>query len=411
MPNNDDLDVPDFVKNSGRVPFSQPSDNGDLNKCLIWSNDLKSELIPNQYLSRVLPVADLVVENPIQSDDGRALWSGQFGLRGIGLMLSGGLSAQVEKVSEDAPPLVTVRQSPLGDTVLTLAVFDGMGGAGSSMMHLTSIQPMVECSQAYVASRLIRGVLEEIAISSLGIKAHDLEAKLKVKLSEFSLQNGIVESSKIRGSMTKRLPSTIAVVRCDIPKELPFNKTQLFEVVWAGDSRVYVLTPDRGLSVITKDDVIPTDALEQLRTDPPIVNVVNESVPFRLNHKKISVELPCLIITATDGLYGYIYTPGYLEFLILDCLYRSKTVRDFSDLLLKEASSIASDDVSFAIAFLGFGADLEKVRYMFRQRYENLKQLYQSFSDNPSIEDSESLIDTIWKTEQRSFNRYVGEKL
>jgi len=172
-----------------------------------------------------------------------------------------------------------------------------------------------------------------------------------------------------------------------------------------------VLTPDRGLSVITKDDVIPTDALEQLRTDPPIVNVVNESVPFRLNHKKVSVELPCLIITATDGLYGYIYTPGYLEFLILDCLYRSKTVREFSDLLLKETSSLASDDVSFAIAFLGFGADLEKVRNMFRQRYENLKHLYQSFSDKPSIEDAESLIDTIWKTEQMSFNRYLGEKL
>ena len=163
--------------------------------------------------------------------------------------------------------------------------------------------------------------------------------------------------------------------------------------------------------MITKDDVIPTDALDQLRTDPPIVNVVNESVPFRLNHKKVSVELPCLIITATDGLYGYIYTPGYLEFLILDCLFRSKTVREFSDLLLKETSSLASDDVSFAIAFLGFGADLEKVRNMFRQRYANLKHLYQSFSDNPSIEDAESLIDTIWKTEQMSFNWYLGEKL
>ena len=411
MPNNDDLDIPDFVKNSGRVPFSQPSGISDANKCLIWSNDLKSELIPNQYLSRGLALADLVIENPIQIEDGKALWTGQFGLRGIGLILSGGLSAQGEKASEDAPPLVTVRQSPLGDTVLTLAVFDGMGGAGSSMMHLKSTQPTVECSQAYVASRLIRGVLGEIAISNLGIKAHDLEAKLKAKLSEFSLQNGIVESSKIRGSMTKRLPSTIAVVRCDIPKALPFNKTQLIEVVWAGDSRVYVLTPDRGLSVITKDDVIPTDALEQLRTDPPIVNVVNESVPFRLNHKKVSVELPCLIITATDGLYGYIYTPGYLEFLILDCLFRSKTVREFSDLLLKETSSLASDDVSFAIAFLGFGADLEKVRNMFRQRYANLKHLYQSFSDNPSIEDAESLIDTIWKTEQMSFNWYLGEKL
>ena len=79
-------------------------------------------MIPNQYLSRVLPIADLVVENPIQSEDGNALWSGQFGLRGIGLMLSGGLSAQSEKASEDVPPLVTVRQSPLGHTVLTLAV-------------------------------------------------------------------------------------------------------------------------------------------------------------------------------------------------------------------------------------------------------------------------------------------------
>jgi hypothetical protein len=210
--------------------------------------------------------------------------------------------------------------------------------------------------------------------------------------------------------MAKRLPSTIAAVRCDIPRELNINKKQLIEVVWAGDSRVYVLTPKSGLSVITKDDVVSDDALEQLRTDPPIVNVVNESVPFRLNNKKVDVELPCLFIAATDGLYGYIYTPGYLEFLILDCLYRSKTVLEFSDLLLKESSLLASDDVSFAIAFIGFGADIEKVRYTFQERYRKLKDLYQLFADKPSIEGSESLIDTIWKTEQRSFNRFLGER-
>jgi hypothetical protein len=122
------------------------------------------------------------------------------------------------------------------------------------------------------------------------------------------------------------------------------------------------------------------------------------------------VELPCLFIAATDGLYGYIYTPGYLEFLILDCLYRSKTVLEFSDLLLKESSLLASDDVSFAIAFIGFGADIEKVRYTFQERYRKLKDLYQLFADKPSIEGSESLIDTIWKTEQRSFNRFLGER-
>jgi len=410
MSNNDHLDVPDFIKNAGRVSYSQPGGKSDAKKCLIWSNDLKSELIPNQYLSRDLPIADLVIENPVEIEDCKALWSGQFGLRGIGLILSGGLSSQGKKASEEAPPLVTVRQTPLGDTALTLAVFDGMGGAGSSMMHLKTTQPTVECSQAYIASRIVRGVLGEIAISSVGMNATDLEARLKIKLGEFSTQNGIVESSKIRGSMTKRLPSTIAAVRCDIPRELSINKKQLIEVVWAGDSRVYVLTPKSGLSVITKDDVVSDDALEQLRTDPPIVNVVNESVPFRLNNRKVDVELPCLFIAATDGLYGYIYTPGYLEFLILDCLYRSKTVLEFSDLLLKESSLLASDDVSFAIAFIGFGADIEKVRYTFQERYKKLKDLYRLFADKPSIEGSESLIDTIWKTEQRSFNRFLGER-
>lgn len=409
MPNNDDLDIPDFVKNSGRSPLARTETQSDANKCLIWSDVLKSEMIPSRLLSRHVSFADLVSEEPVENPDGSALWVGKFGLRGIGLMLSGGLSARSMNVSEDAPPLVTVRQTPLGDTALTFAVFDGMGGAGSSMMQVKTVQPPVECSQAYIASRIVRNAIKEIAITNVGLKAHDLEVRLKLKLSEFSSENAIVEGSKIRGSMTKRLPSTIAAVRCDIPTQTTFYKTQTIEAIWAGDSRIYVMSPSRGLSVVSKDDVRSTDALEQLRTDPPIENVVNESVSFKLNQRKVSVEVPCIVIAATDGLFGYLYTPGYLEFLVLDCLSKAQTMHEFTSILLKEASTFAADDISFVIAFLGFGTDIEKVRIAFRARYERLKVLYRPLLDKPVDEDSEPLIESIWNIEKPSFNWFIGD--
>jgi serine/threonine protein phosphatase PrpC len=409
MPNNDDLDIPDFVKNSGRSPVARTETQSDANKCLIWSDDLKSEIFPSSLLSRHLSFADLLLEHPVEKADGSALWVGKFGLRGIGLMLSGGLSARSENISEDAPPLVAVRQTPLGDTALTFAVFDGMGGAGSSMMQVKTVGSPVECSQAYIASRIVRNVLKEIAITNVGLKIHDLEARLKLKLSEFSSENGILEGSKIRGSMTKRLPTTVAAVRCDIPTQTTFYRTQTIEAIWAGDSRIYVMSPSRGLSVVSKDDVRSTDALEQLRTDPPIDNVVNESVPFKLNQKKVSVEVPCIVIAATDGLFGYLYTPGYLEFLVLDCLSKAQTMPEFTSILLKEASTFAADDISFVVAFLGFGTDLEKVRLSFRARYERLKVLYQPLLGKPLDEDSEPLIESIWNIEKHSFNWFTGE--
>ena len=160
---------------------------------------------------------------------------------------------------------------------------------------------------------------------------------------------------------------------------------------------------------MSKDDVRSTDALEQLRTDPPIENVVNESVSFKLNQKKVSVEVPCIVIAATDGLFGYLYTPGFLEFLVLDCLSKAQTMHEFTSILLKEASTFAADDISFVVAFLGFGTEIEKVRIAFRTRYERLKVLYRPLLDKPVDEDSEPLIESIWNIERPSFNWFIGD--
>ena len=70
MPNNDDLDIPDFVKNSGRSPVARTETQRDANKCLIWSDDLKSEIFPSSLLSRHLSFADLLLEHPLEKADG-----------------------------------------------------------------------------------------------------------------------------------------------------------------------------------------------------------------------------------------------------------------------------------------------------------------------------------------------------
>ena len=94
---------------------------------------------------------------------------------------------------------------------------------------------------------------------------------------------------------------------------------------------------------------------------------------------------------------------------MLDCLSKAQTLHEFTSILMKEASTFAADDISFVIAFLGFGTDIEKVRIAFRARYERLKVLYRPLLDKPVDEDSEPLIESIWNIERPSFNCFIGD--
>ena len=83
-------------------------------------------------------------------------------------------------------------------------------------------------------------------------------------------------------------------------------------------------------------------------------NYVSASRPFWLNYREVRLALPCVLLAATDGCYGYLPTPMHWEYLLLATLMRSNTVAEWQRDLAQRLGKVAGDDVSLALVGLGF---------------------------------------------------------
>lgn len=264
-------------------------------------------------------------------------------------MLASGWLEKVAGKGEDAEPAVRVHQSGAG----FLAVFDGTGGSGSaSARRLTD---GTDLSGAYVASRLSKEVAEAWATEQIDrnegpVRPDELRDRLARSLQDEALYPDVPKST-MKGSLQRVLPTTMAAVR------FASDATGIgADVLWAGDSRAYVLTPAGGLQVLSIDDTRETDALELIRNDQPMSNLISADRPFTVNHLRYQVEQPGILLTATDGCFGYVRTPAHFEFLLLDSLDRMSSLDTWAADLVDSLASIASDDASFALGAFGFGS-------------------------------------------------------
>ena len=70
-----------------------------------------------------------------------------------------------------------------------------------------------------------------------------------------------------------------------------------------------------------RDDLQTAMAL--IRNDMPMDNLVSADKPFRINHRQYDLTSPTMLLTATDGCFGYVHTPAHFEFLILTIWQRN----------------------------------------------------------------------------------------
>lgn len=314
-------------------------------------------------------------------------------------------SVSVERRSEDATPLFAFELS--GDTrKLLLGVFDGMGGAGSAMVRIDGY----EVSGAYAASRLVRQVVERAFWSgrpeSMDARslADAMTAELASKRSSATDGDG---GGVVRGSMIKVLPTTAALVE---GREVAQGQWAL-DLTWAGDSRVYVITPDNGLQQLTRDDVEDPDPMNQIRSDQGLNNVISASAPFKLNAARVELAEPFIVLAATDGLFHYLPTPGSLEYVVLRSLQECNDREEaMARALGSHAMQAAHDDVSFALAAVG-ATSLLALRALFRNRFAQLgtrgydELLSGTLDGERRIEEAER----IWGVEQQEYTaRMVG---
>ncbi|MGW0516125.1 protein phosphatase 2C domain-containing protein [Crossiella sp. NPDC003009] len=259
---------------------------------------------------------------------------------------------------EDADPLVLFhRPSASG----LLAVFDGVGGAGRALAGRT---PSGRArTHAWLASRRVRGLVEEwFASNSADISPEALTRHISGRLA-----TGVLQRRRMRGRLRRELPSTFA--------GLVFHSARgqiSWHVLWAGDSRCYVAEPRAGLQQLSADDTEAADALALLLQDPPMTNMVHAGGSFAINRWRGVAQAPCVLITATDGFFGYVGTPAEFEHLLWETLLAARDAMDWSALLAERVNSYTKDDASIAIVALGF-ADFAALRASFPCRFDRLR--------------------------------------
>ena len=263
---------------------------------------------------------------------------------------------------EDADPIL--RDGPdLG----LVGVFDGMGGAGGTVYET----PDGPRSGAYMASRIARDVVEERMLDLLepnwNLKgeaaAEDLRRSVRTALQEH-LAGLKAPTSRLRSRLLRALPTTMAVIA--LQRARRGGSRWACHVLWAGDSRAYALDAS-GLHQLSTDDLREVgDAMSNLHQDSPVSNAMSADTDFHVNYRRVELEAPFVLLTATDGCFGYLPTPMHFEHLLLSTLATTRSTEDWSQALQREVTAVTGDDA--ALAVMGVGADLPAIRSLLAPR-------------------------------------------
>lgn len=298
---------------------------------------------------------------------------------------------KIKDCGEDSEPILNTD----GKSALT-GVFDGMGGAGSKEYLVQGVKR----TGAYLSSRLVRNVVEDFFRQkeqvlrgvnftdermSLELEALVEELKNKIKQEMFDQIKVLDEKpSKIKSGLIKRFPTTMTLAY--FWEEPSLNNKYNGIVMWAGDSRCYLLD-DGGLKQLTKDDLRDDfDAFHNLQNDSPLSNYVNADVDFKINVRCFMVDSPFVLITATDGCFGYMLTPMHFEHKLLSLVSGCKKTDQWRKRLEKYLSAIAGDDVSMTIAAFGWDT-LTSLNEYFKTRRQHLYEYF--------IKEIDGLVETI----------------
>ncbi|MBR4091745.1 MAG: protein phosphatase 2C domain-containing protein [Mogibacterium sp.] len=299
-----------------------------------------------------------------------------------------------EGLGEDSFYCVRTSRSAL------VSVCDGCGGLGAR-----TYPGMSGHTGAYMASRLVSGAVRDWYhdnCKSSWTNVSQLSGSINAYISSaYAVCDPYAkENQRIRGSLMRRLPTTLALAYVESAEgKLVVN------LVWAGDSRVYLLD-STGLSQLTQDDTAVKDALENLVNDSPMNNVIAADGNYRLNTASIHLQKPALIIACTDGCFSYMQSPMDFEYSLLKTLVGSETPEKFKAGLAECFDEYAGDDYAFSLMSLGFGT-YNATRKAFAQRCQHMKEKYVV---NESADDYHSKVRESWQEYKINYEKYLNRE-
>lgn len=261
-----------------------------------------------------------------------------------------------------------------------LIICDGLGATGQNKHEING----QENTSAYWGARLVSCTAKDFFLMNQdGIWNEEpqfffqkFKKYLGENLSEYINLHNLQKT--IKGKSAELLPTTFAMAVFKEDEEF----IHIFSI-WAGDSRIYLLSADDGLQQISKDDVEGTfDAMKSLGTSNMCNNISGEGEEqFYLNYKqyKIKKQPNLFLFAASDGCFDYLATPMDFEYLLevaIDCLAETDDI----SLIETNISSIYSgenlrDDTTMAGVIFNETCS-EKLKQQYKERFKKIENSF-----------------------------------
>lgn len=239
---------------------------------------------------------------------------------------------------EDSDPLLYRSENHF----FVVGVFDGMGGSGATEYKTDNGSH----TGAYIASRRVMmsclDYLQRLEVKDIDVTA--LITSIKVGLDK-CVQDYNIKPSGLRSAIIRTLPTTLAITTVN-------KDGQHFRVksYWCGDSRNYILTAKGLLQVSTDHLTTAQDPLENLRNDESLSNCICHDKSFTIESRDCGIFTePIIILSATDGCFGYLKSPMHFEYLLLKTMQESTNMDDWKNHIEEWLKPISGDDFSLGL--------------------------------------------------------------
>lgn len=305
---------------------------------------------------------------------------------------------------EDSEPVLFSNES----TAIT-GVFDGMGGSGATLCNSDYGEGH---SKAYVASRIIREAIDKhIHTQDLSKITSEVLKEICDTCLKSEMQKYPSEKSMLRSKIVREYPTTLTLI---VSNEITDSIN--IDSYWAGDSRNFLWTKE-GFYQISQDDLINgNDPLENLSNDSALSNCVCANIDFIINHKNIKIgKQPYVILSATDGCFGYLRTPMHFEQLLASTLQSSSNQEEWEKVMKDQIQETSGDDYSISLIARGF-EDFNGLKMALGKRANRYAEAIDSLQEriedlqNELKESEQKLKNTItsnWKDYKASYLMYL----
>lgn len=275
---------------------------------------------------------------------------------------------------EDAPPVASVDYS---------IVCDGLGGSGMQKYDVPSeegTEPL-QRTGAYIGSRVVSDCVTEyfddnpfsadfpINNSVLLKELQDYTEGLKKKIIEAMNQKKTELGAEPHPAKSMKLfPTTLSAITYFNGENALYNAC-----IWAGDSRIYVLSPTKGLQQLSKDDADESE--DSMMSGTVMNNCLSADNEFHLNYLIYKVTEPCIIFACSDGVFDYVRSPLNLEWALLTTILNLKDDLNNNEIADAMANAfktqvfetIASDDTTMC-GILYKIENISQLKEMYQER-------------------------------------------